>query len=386
MTEPRTPSRNPLRHPRSGYPAPADVPQAPRRRPSEERAALAASSRTATQLAVLAIVIAGLALGLTVWRMLAGTGSSCQSAVWSAEPDANRLPAQWTMRGTTFDTNRRSTTYAGQDPGDGSGAPNVLATVTCIPDGAAEALSRAAAAAREIGQAVSTKDDLSDGGFEATDGNSGAIFLEFRRGDILVDMVASQGATATDIETVASAYDRALGGDGGSIASPEPSSSANPSASNDASGLTHDAPELEKLLPTKVGSLQLTTASQLGSAALSEGEPAAVALAADGKQPDDLHMAQAAAYDDNGNPVLGVTAVSVTGLDAAKVRLLTMDYFGMTGSAVKQSTVTLAGKPWTRFDLGDGGMLYYLRAQGDVVLVITTADATLAEQAASALP
>ncbi|MHB8961160.1 MAG: hypothetical protein ACYDAN_16235 [Candidatus Limnocylindrales bacterium] len=386
MTEPRTPSRNPLRHPRSGYPSPTEVPQAPRRRPSEERAALAASSRTATQLALIAIVIAGLALGLTVWRTLVGTGSSCQSAVWSAEPDANRLPAQWQMRGTTFDTNRRSTTYAGPDPGDGSGAPNVLATVTCIPDGAAEALSRAAAAAREVGQAVSTKDDLSDGGFEATDANSGAIFLEFRRGDILVDMVGSQGATATDIETVASAYDRALGGDGGSISSPEPASSANPSASADTSSLPHDAPELEKLLPTKVGSLQLTTASQLGSAALSEGEPAAVALAADGKQPDDLHMAQAAADDASGNPVLGVTAVSVTGLDAAKVRLLTMDYFGMTGSAVKQSTVTLAGKPWTKFDLGDGGMLYYVRAQGDVVLVITTADAALAEQAAAAIP
>ncbi len=386
MAEPHTPSRNPLRHPRSGYPSPTEVPQAPRRRPSEERAALAASSRTATQLALLAIVIAGLALGLTVWRTLAGTGPNCQSAVWSAEPAANRLPAQWQMRGTTFDTNRRSTTYAGPDPGDGSGAPNVLATVTCIPDGAAEALSRAAAAARESGQAVSTKNDLSDGGFEATDANSGAIFLEFRRGDILVDMVASQGATATDIETVASAYDRALGGDGGSISSPEPASSANPSASTGASSLPHDAPELEKLLPTKVGSLQLTTASQLGSAALSEGEPAAVALAADGKQPDDLHMAQAAANDASGNPVLGVTAVSVTGLDAAKVRLLTMDYFGLTGSAVKQSTVTLAGKPWTKVDLGDGGMLYYLRPQGNVVLVITTADAALAEQAATAIP
>ncbi|HEY5630142.1 MAG TPA: hypothetical protein VIR16_11580, partial [Candidatus Limnocylindrales bacterium] len=269
MTEPRRPSRNPMRQPQSPYPSPNQVPQAPRRRPSEERAEVAASARTATQLAVLAIVIAGVALGLMIWRTVASTGSGCQSAVWSAQPDANRQPDQWTMKGTTFDTNRRSTTFVGPDTGDGTAAPNVLATVTCIPDGAAEAVSRAAAAARDIGQTVSTRSDLSDGGFEATDA-SGAIFLEFRRADILVDLIASQGATATDIETVASAYDRALGGDGGTISSPQPSASdftggASPGASGD-TGLSHNAPELERLLPKKVGSMDLTIASELGGA------------------------------------------------------------------------------------------------------------------------
>lgn len=393
MTEPRTPSRNPLRTPQTPYPSPNQVPQAPRRRPSEERAELAASTRTATQLAVLAIVIAGVALGLVVWRTFLSAGSSCQSTVWSAQPDANRLPAGWTMKGTTFDTNRRSITFVGAQASDGS-APNVLATVTCLPDGAAEAVSRAAAAAREMGGdgAVSTRSDLSDGGFEATDA-SGAIFLEFRRGDVVVDLAASGGATPNDIETVASAYDRALGGNGGTISSPAPSGSDfqgvdSPAPSGD-TGLTHNAPELEKLLPAKAGSLDLTVASELGGAALSGGDQdsraAIAALAAVGKKPDDLHLAQAAGYDANGDPLLGVSAVSVAGLDAAKVRTVTVDYFGLTGSAVKQSTVTLGGKSWTKYDLGDGGLLYYIRDQGDVVLVITTADATLAEQAAAAL-
>lgn len=393
MTEPQAPSRNPLRNARSRYPSPNQVPQAPRRRPSEERAELAASSRTATQLAVLAIVIAGIALGLVVWRTFAAAGTGCQSTVWSAQPDANRMPAGWLMKGTTFDTNRRSITFAASDSGSGNPVPNVLATVTCIQDGAAEAVSRGAAAAREIGQTVSTRNDLSDGGFEATDA-SGAIFLEFRRGSILVDLAASGGATATDIETIASAYDRALGGAGGTITPPEPSGSdfsglGSPGASGD-TGLSHNAPELEKLLPTKVGTMDLTVASELGGAALSGGDQdsraATAALTADGKQPDDLHLAQAAGYDANGDPLLGVSAVSVSGLDAAKVRAVTLDYFGLSGSAIKQITVTLAGKPWTKFDLGDGGLLYYLRAQGDIVLVITTADPKLADQAAAAIP
>jgi hypothetical protein len=393
MTEPPTPSRNPLRRPQSPYPSPNQVPQAPRRRPSEERAQLASSARNATQLAVLAIVVAGIALGLTIWRTVASAGSGCQSTVWSAQPDANRLPDQWTMKGTTFDTNRRSTTFAGPDAGDGTAAPNILATVTCLPEGAAEAVSRGAAAARDIGQTVSTRDDLSDGGFEATDA-SGAIFLEFRHGDILVDLIASQGATGTNIETVASAYDRALGGDGGTISSPQPSGSdftgvESPGASGD-SGFSHNAPELEKLLPTKVGTMDLTVASELGGVALSGGDQdsraAIAALGADGKKPDDLHLAQAAGYDANGDPLLGVSAVSVAGLDATKVRAVTVDYFGLTGSAVKQSTVTLGSKSWTKYDLGDGGLIYYIRAQADIVLVVTTADSTLAEQAATAIP
>jgi hypothetical protein len=395
MTDPRTPSRNPLHQPRAPYPSPSDVPQAPRRRPSEERAALAASSRTATQLAVLAIVIAGVALGLVIWRTVASGGSGCQSTAWSAEPDPNRLPAGWAMKGTSFDTNRRSTTFAAP-AGDGTTpVPNVLATVTCIPDGAADALSRAAAAAREIGGsgAVSTKDDLSDGGFETTD-DSGAIFLEFRRGDILVDLIASGGGTATDIETLASAYDRALGGDGGSIASPEPSGSedtglGSPGPSDD-TGVSHNVPELEKLLPAKVGSVALEVASDLGGVALSGGDQASraaiAALAAQGKQPDDFRIAQGQGFDDSGNPLIVVSAMSVTGLDAAKVRAVAQDFFGLTTSAMKQSTATLSGKAWTKYDLADGGPIYYLRTQGQNVFAIATADATLAEQAAAALP
>lgn len=390
MTQPRTPSRNP----KPAYPSPDEVPKAPRRRPSDGRSAT--TGRTALQLSVLAVVIAGIALGLVVWRTVATTdpgvaaSSSCQTTVWSAAPAADRLPDQWTVQGTTFDVNRRSITFVGVDSGSGSGAPNILGTATCFPEGAADAVARAEAAARDIGQVVQAKNDLSDGGFEATDA-SGAILLEFRRGNIVVDLAAA-GASASEIETIASAYDRALGGDGGAISTPGPSSAgsgAPASAAPSDDTTSHNAPELEKLLPTKVGTYDMSIASDLGSAVLSQGDQdsraAAVALTAAGKKQDDLRLAQAAAYNDNGDPVLGVTAVTVAGLDAAHVRPIVLDFFGLSGSALKPVDTTLAGKTWAKYDLKDGGPVYYLRAENDVVLVLMSTDATLAEQAAAAI-
>ncbi len=99
-------------------------------------------------------------------------------------------------------------------------SPVVLATVTCYPDGAADSVTRSAAASKAIGQVVTNRDDLGDQAFQAVDA-SGAIFIQFRHGDVVADLAASGGATQTEVDEIASAYDRALGGDGGTIASPE---------------------------------------------------------------------------------------------------------------------------------------------------------------------
>lgn len=393
-----TPTRNPQSNPSRGgtrdpYPAPEDVPQAPRRRPSDERAALAASTRTATRVGFLAIVIAGIALGITVWRTLAPAAASCQTTVWDAAPAADALPAQWTVKGTTFDTDRRTTQFAAPDPGNGTGAPNVLATVTCFPAGAADAVSRAAAAARDIGQVVNNRTDLGDGGFEATDA-SGAIFLEFRRSDIVVDLAASGGATATDIETVASAFDQSLGGPGGSISAPQPSGSGDlglgsqaPSGSLSPSS-SPVAPELEKLLPTKVGSVALTVDSALGTTILQDDQGSraiTAALRAAGKGQDALRLAEA--YDSTQASDLNILAITVDGMDVTKVRQLVLDsWLAASGAGVTQTPVKLGGKDYTKVNLGDSGPLDYVRTANSVVFVITTADGTLADQAAALLP
>jgi hypothetical protein len=385
MSEPRVDPRHP-------HPSPNQVPAPPRRRPSDERAALAASTRTATQVAVLSLIVAAVALGLAVWQLVAPSGPSCQNTAWSAEPAANELPDQWTVAGTTFDVNRRTTQFTGVDPGDGSGAPNVLGTVTCFPDGAADAVARAAAAAKDVGQVVEDRTDLSDGGFEATDA-SGAIFLEFRRGDIVVDLAASGGATPTDIETVASAYDKSLGGDGGTIATPNPAASdgglGSPSASDDTGAAASPAaPELEKLLPTTVGSVTLTVDSALGTDVLQDDQGSraiTAALRAEGKGPEALRLAEA--YDANQTSDLNMLAVTVEGMDVKKVEQLVLDsWLAASGAGVTQTQTTLAGKPYTKVDLGDGGPIDYVRTDNGIVFVITTADAKLAEQAAAQLP
>ena len=96
-------------------------------------------------------------------------------------------------------------------------------------------------------------------------------------------------------------------------------------------------------------------------------------------------MAQA--YDEAGAADLSVLAVTVDGLPAEQTRDIVLEnWLAATGDGVKKDTVTLDGKTWTRIDYGDGGTLDYVLTDGANVIVITTADAALAEQAAAALP
>lgn len=388
MTEQRAPSRTPHSSPPQGGPA------TPRRRPSEERAEIAASSRTATQLAAIAIVLAALALGLAIWRTLMPAGSSCQRDAWSAAPAADQLPSSWTVRGATFDVSRRTTSYVGPDPGDGSGSvPTILATVTCYSEGASDAVARSAEVARSMGDVVNDRPDLGDQGFEATD-DSGALYIQFRHGDLVVDLAGGSGTTIVELDTIASGYDRSLGGDGGTIPSADPNATdatggESPAASDDTGAAASPAaPELEKLLPAKVGSVDLLVESQLGSTVLQDDQGSRAILAAlraAGKTADDLRFADA--YDPNDTSDLTILAVTVNGMDVAKVRQLIMDtWLAASGAGVTKTDVTLGGKAYTKVDLGDQGRVDYVRTADNVVFVITTADEALAGQAAALLP
>ena len=383
MTEPRPTSPN-------AYPPP------PRRRPSEERAAIAASTRTATQVAVIAVVVAVVALGLTLWRIVQPSGSSCQTTAWDAAPAADQLPAGWAVKGVTFDIDRKTTSFVGPDTGDPSiPQPVVLATVTCYPEGAADSVTRSAAASKAIGQVVTNRDDLGDQAYQAADA-SGAIFIQLRHGDVVADLAASGGTTQTEVDEIASAYDRALGGDGGTIASPEPSAGssgdiglASPGASGSAGpSASPAAPELEKLLPTKVGAVGLTVDSALGSTVLTNDQGSraiTAALRAEGKGPDALRLAEA--FDPTQATDLNMLAVKVDGMSVDKVQQLVLDsWLAASGAGVTQSKVTLGGHEFIRVDLGDEGPIDYVTTKDGVVFVITTSDATLAAQAAATLP
>ena len=96
-------------------------------------------------------------------------------------------------------------------------------------------------------------------------------------------------------------------------------------------------------------------------------------------------MAQA--YDEAGVADLSVLAVTVDGLPAEQTRDIVLEnWLAATGDGVTRDTVTLDGQEWTRIDYGDGGTLDYVLTDGANVIVITTADAALAEQTAAALP
>ena len=386
MSNPRTPNLNPN-------------PSGPRARPRDERAALAASGRTNRWIALAALAIAGLALGLVAWRSLIPAPPGCQTTAWDATPAADQLPSGWTTKATSFESNRKTISYAGPAPADTSSPQAILyATVTCFPAGAADAVTRAAAAAGAAGQTVTDRTDLGEQAYSAVDA-SGAIFLQLRRADVVVDLAASGGVTPTEVDQVASAFDVALGGAGGTVATRNPaaasasdaglSDGSSPGATdNGGASASPAAPALEKALPTAVGTVQLTVESTTGASILSGDQNSraiVAALKADGKTADSLKVAQA--YDAAGNSDLAMMAIAVDGLPIAKVKDLVLGaWLAATGPGVTRSEVTLAGRAFTKIDYGDAGTIDYVAVAPDKVIVITTSDATLATQAAAALP
>jgi hypothetical protein len=393
MTSPKAPNL-----PSSG----PSQPQPPRLRPSDERALLAASGRTTRRIAVAAVGLAVLALALTTFRAIvpgstsSTVGSACQQTAWDAMPSAGQMPKDWTVQGATYEINRKSMSLLGPAPADGTSAQAVIyVTVTCYPTGASDAMTRAAAASKDAGQTVDNRPDLGDQAFSALDG-SGARFLQLRHGDVVVDLAASGDATQTEVDQLASGFDRALGGDGGTIATPGPSLSPDPSADASvpaasgpaAASESPAAPELEKLLPTTVGQITLTVSSATGSTVLGQDEGSRAIIAAlrvDGKSVDALRYAEA--YDDTTGADLQMFALAVNGMSIDKVRRFVLDtWLTAAGPGVTTTSVTLAGHPFTRIDYGDEGPVNYVTTKGDAVIYIKTSDPSLAEQAAAALP
>ena len=108
------------------------------------------------------------------------------------------------------------------------------------------------------------------------------------------------------------------------------------------------------------------------------------ALRADGREPDDLRVAEA--DDDSGNGILTMMAITVNGMPLDKMQKLVLDsWLSASGAGVTRDTVTLHGKEWTRIDYGDEGTKDYVRTEGNNVLVVTTADPSIAEQAAGSI-
>jgi hypothetical protein len=383
-----------MTNPRVPNPTPSPGAPGPRLRPSDERAMIAAAGRTTRRIALVALALGVVALGFAAWRtLLPSSSASCQTTAWNATPAADQIPAGWTLKGTTYENFRKTLSLVGPQPADSSTSQAVIyATVTCYVDGASDAVTRSAAAATAAGQTVTDRPDLGDQAYQAVDA-SNATFIELRHGSVVVDLAATGSATQAEVDQLASAFDQSLGGDGGNIASPGPST---PAASGDGSSAAPSvapsgspaAPGLEKALPTQVGSVALTVESAVGSTILGtdQGSRAiTAALRAEGKSPDALKVAQA--YDATGTSDLTLMAISVDGMPIAKVKGLVMDsWLAASGAGVTTSTVTMSGHEFTKVDYGDEGAMDYVLTDPDKVIVITTSDPAVAAQAAAALP
>jgi hypothetical protein len=363
--------------------------------PATGRGDVAPAGSATRIVAIAALVLALVALGLTAWRLVvpADPGADCQERAWNVDPAADQLPAGWSVSGSQYDLSRKQMSFVGPVPADEVSSQAVIyATITCFEQGAEDAVNRSRQAAEDAGQSVIERDDLGDQSFSAVD-DTGAAFLQLRHGPVVVYLAASGDASATTVDELASAFDRALGGDGGTITPPSIAPSSEPSGGSldpgeVVPGESPAAPALVAALPVQVGDIKLATDSASGSTILADDQGSRAILAAlreAGREPDDLKVAQA--YDETGESDLSILGVTVDGLPVDKTRQLVLDsWLAATGAGVTTGTVTLGGRTWTRIDYGDGGTIDYLLAEDPNVIVVTTADPAIAEAAAAALP
>jgi hypothetical protein len=369
--------------------SPTPRPEPTRSRSAANLEALTDNLRATRVVALAALVVAIAAVGFAAVQLLAPT-TSCQDEAWNVQPSSEDLPAGWLIAATQYDLSRKTMSFTGPYPEDEfSTQASVISTITCFPQGAADAVTRSQQASEDADQTVIVRDDLGDQAYSAID-DSGATFLQLRKGPVVVYLAGSPDTSETEVDQIASAFDLALGGDGGTITPPTvaPSDDLGLESFDPEASASQAAPDLVAMLPTEVGDLMLVADSATGSSFLGDdqGSRAVTATLREvGREPDDLRVAQA--YDELGASDLSILLVTVDGMPVEQTQAMVLDvWLAATGPGVTQEPVELAGKTFTRIDYGDDGLVDYVRNEGEVVLVITTADPDLAEETAAAMP
>ncbi len=342
---------------------------------------------------MLALVVAAVALGLAAWQLAAPRDAGCQAEAWATDPATANLPAGWTVSATQYDIDRKTMSLVGPVPMDDTVSQAVVyVTVTCFRDGAVDSVVRSAKAARDAGQTVTDRSDLGDQAFLAED-QTGARFLQLRHGRIVVYLAASGETGLPEVDALASAFDKALGGDGGAISLATTAPTLDPSADVPAPvesqvAESPAAPELEAALPAEVNGIALTAQSANGKDFLLDDQGSRAILAAlrvESLGASDLSVAMAG--DDSGESDLTILAITVKGMAIDKTTALVIDsWLATSGSGITRTGVKLNGTPWTQIDYGGEQARDYVAARGDIVYVITTLDPALADLAAAAIP
>ncbi|MFL5778108.1 MAG: hypothetical protein ACJ761_04105 [Chloroflexota bacterium] len=170
------------------------------------------------------------------------------------------------------------------------------------------------------------------------------------------------------------------------LASTDESSSGDPDLDPETTEL-HDAPELEALLPSAIGSMALRKESSMGSTFLADdgyGEAVSALLTSAGKSPDDLREAHATDVQSAVDFFVGVyrlAGVSPQQLQTATENGWKADHPGMATQAT-----TEGGKPVRIGSDPTEGTVFHWYVHGTDLYEIQTPDPTLAAQTLAALP
>ena len=339
-----------------------------------------------------ALAVGGLAMALR------SDPAGCAPVAWGAVSDGAALPAGWSMVSNQVGVDTLSTTFAGPTPSASTQRPVVFASVSCYGNDAALALRRAHEGALAAGGADVAFATVGDESFVVFSQAATSTTLLMRRGDLVGELTAPTSVDRPTLEGIGRAVDTAMvrsiavPPDASPIAQPSaapssapgpgeqnPSSSpALPSSSASPAAVSHEAPDLERLLPTIVGSTSLASQSVLGTTALGSGtasDQLKAALQKLGKSPADLQIA--GAYDPAGTLDLRLFAYRVAGVDTSELaRALIESQLANTAAQATSSQVTIAGHPITKISYAQGTPVYFYLLN-DVVYAIQSGDPTL---------
>ena len=172
---------------------------------------------------------------------------------------------------------------------------------------------------------------------------------------------------------------------GVAIATPTPG--ADQPAASVGDTTSHDAPDLEALLPTSYAETPLTTTSWLGSTILSGdnwSNSITAFLAARELTPDDLKVAQA--YDPAGALDLAAVAFEAPNVDPVTFVQAIIDAWKVDYPGLATSTVTMGNKTVTRGVFPEEPVVSYWYASNGVAYEVDSSDESIAAGVLSTLP
>jgi hypothetical protein len=150
---------------------------------------------------------------------------------------------------------------------------------------------------------------------------------------------------------------------------------------------THDAPDLEALLPTTLHGTAMQLQSWTGDGILTDDDWSNsfnAFLSANQKAPTDLGEAQA--YDPTQALDGSIGVYRVNGVEPTKVRDALIAAWKADGTAAPTSTVTIGGKEMTKVDFPEDTPDSYLYLRDDVVFDIESTDPSVVAEALAGLP